>query len=229
MRRVAVYAGTRNVYDMMAASCKSLLAHTRVDQVYFLIEDDEFTQPLPDVIRTVNVSGQDYFPENGPNYDSQWTYMTLIRLALPWMLMGESRALWLDVDTIIQKDIGELFDIDLKGNYCAMAKEPARSTDVFTYHNAGVLLMDLDAMFEDSISDKCCRLVNRNKYTAPDQDAINLICQGEILELGPEWNAAGCITADVADPYIRHYAGYQRRLGRMQFEQYAKAEWRVKT
>ena len=40
MDRVAVYMGTRNVYRQMAAACKSLLYHTRVDRVWFLIEDD---------------------------------------------------------------------------------------------------------------------------------------------------------------------------------------------
>ena len=42
MRRVAVYMGTRNYYDMMVIAAKSLLSHTRMDRVWFLIEDDEF-------------------------------------------------------------------------------------------------------------------------------------------------------------------------------------------
>lgn len=228
MRRAAVYAGTRAVYDMMAAAAKSLLAHTRMDRVYFMIEDDEFQEALPDVIKTINVSDQPFFPENGPNYASQWTYMSLMRLVLSKYL-PERRVLWLDVDTIVQRDIGGMFDLDLGDNVLAMVKEPARSTDVFTYHNSGVMLMDLQQMYLCRMDDKCVRLVNRKTFTAPDQDALNLICQGEIYELGPQWNAAGCITADVADPYIRHYAGYQRQLGRYQFEQYKKAEWRIKT
>ena len=56
MRRVAVYAGTRNVYGMMAAAAKSLLATTHMDIVYFMIEDDEFPEPLPGPIGVVNVS-----------------------------------------------------------------------------------------------------------------------------------------------------------------------------
>ena len=37
MRRVAVYAGTRNVYPMMVIAAKSLLSHTRIDRVWFVI------------------------------------------------------------------------------------------------------------------------------------------------------------------------------------------------
>lgn len=51
MRKVVVYAGTRNVYHNMVVAAKSLLNHTQMDRVWFLIEDDEFPEELPDVIR----------------------------------------------------------------------------------------------------------------------------------------------------------------------------------
>lgn len=233
MRRVAVYAGTRNVYGMMAAAAKSLLATTHMDMVYFLIEDDEFPEPLPDVIKTWNVAeasmdGQHWFYKDGPNYDSQWTWMSLVRLAVPGIFTKEDRVLWLDVDTIVEQDIGEIFDRDLAGNYVAMVEEPVRSKYPFTYHNAGVILMDLDKLRADDTWRKWIKLVNREPFTAKDQDVINLICQGEILTLGPEWNCAGHITQNAEDPYIRHYAGSLRPSGAAAFARYEKAEWRVK-
>ena len=233
MRRVAVYAGTRNVYGMMAAAAKSLLAHTHVDRVWFLIEDDGFQEPLPDVVRVWNMAkwsgnGKTWFLSDGPNYSSQWTWMSLIRLVLPELFMGEKRILWLDVDTIVEQDIGEIFDRDLAGNYVAMVEEPVRSKYPFTYHNAGVMLMDLDALRADNTWRKWIKLINREPFTAKDQDVINLICQGEILTLGPEWNCAGHITQNAEDPYIRHYAGSLRPSGAAAFARYGKAEWRVK-
>lgn len=233
MRRVAVYAGTRNVYGMMAAAAKSLLATTHMDTVYFLIEDDAFPEPLPDVIRTWNVAeatmdGRHWFYQDGPNYNSQWTWMSLLRLALPGIFQKEVRVLWLDVDTIVEQDIGDLFDRDLAGNCVAMVEEPVRSKYPFTYHNAGVILMDLDKLRADFTWRKWIKLVNREPFTAKDQDVINLICQGEILTLGPEWNSAGHITQNAEDPYIRHYAGSLRPSGAAAFARYEKAEWRVK-
>lgn len=232
MRRVAVYAGTRNVYGMMNAAAKSLLATTHMDHVYFLIEDDTFPEPLPDVIQVANVAsltdnGRVFFLPDGPNYDSQWTWMSLVRLLLP-RLLHESRVLWLDVDTIVEQDIGEIFDRDLAGNYVAMVEEPVRSKYPFTYHNAGVMLMDLDALRADDTWRKWIKLINREPFTAKDQDVINLICQGEILTLGPEWNSAGHITQNAEDPYIRHFAGSLRQSGAAAFARYEKAEWRVK-
>ena len=229
MRRVAVYAGTRRVYEMMTCAAKSILAHTRMDRVWFLIEDDEFPEELPDVISTLNVSGQSWFDPNGPNYNSRWTYMTLIRLALPEIFADESRVLWLDIDTIVEDDIGDLFDIDMAGSYVAMVREPKRCSFPFRYFNAGVCLMDLDAIRADGIWQKWIRLVNTEPFTAPDQDAINLICQGEILELPPEYNTAGVITQDTDEPLIRHYAGYLRGSGEEVFRQYAREKWRVIT
>ena len=145
MRRVAVYAGTRNLYGCMETAAKSLLAHTDMDRVVFLIEDDEFPRSLPSVIDCVNCSGQGFFPETGPNYHSAWTYMSLMRLALPEILPEEYRALYLDVDTIVTGDLGPLFSASLGGCPVGGVREPSRSRGV-PYYNAGVLLMDLFAL-----------------------------------------------------------------------------------
>ena len=114
MRRVVVYGGTRNLYPKMETAVKSLLSNNMIDQVYFLIEDDEFPIRLPECVKFINVSGQKWFDKNGPNYSSQFTYMTLMRCALTHLLPEEKLALWLDVDTIVDDNIGELFEADMK-------------------------------------------------------------------------------------------------------------------
>ena len=129
MRRVAVYAGTRNIYHNMTTAVKSLLQTTRMDRVYFLIEDEEFPEELPPVIQCISMRVQKWLPCDGPNYTNAWTYMTLIRLALPEILPDETRCVWLDVDTIALDDLGGLFDMDLQGKCLAMAEEPIRSRD----------------------------------------------------------------------------------------------------
>ena len=68
--RVAVYFGTRNVYGDMVVAAKSLLNHTRMDRIWFLIEDDTFPEELPEVIKTKNISDQQWFPPGGPNYNA---------------------------------------------------------------------------------------------------------------------------------------------------------------
>ena len=234
MRRVAVYAATRNMYKQMAAAAKSLLSHTHMDLVWFLIEDDEFPEQLPDVIQTINVSDQEYFPPDGANAGDGRTYMSLMRLVLPELLWARQvyrnaprKVLWLDIDTIVEKDIGTIFETGLYEHTLAMVEEPARSMYPFKYHNAGVILMDLQNLWDEGTWVEWVDLCNRQKFTAQEQDVINILSQGRIKTLGPEWNTAGVITQDHPDPYIRHYAGYLKPAGEARFRELEKAEWRV--
>ena len=224
MRRVAVYMGTRNYYGMMVIAAKSLLRFTQVDRVWFLIEDDTFPEELPDVIRCKNISGQTYFPPGGPNYSAHWTYTCLLPAAFPEIFPEEKRVLRLDDDTIVEQDIGQLFDMDLEDNYTAMVEEPVRGKFPFRYFNAGVTLMDLEKFRETGIH----RMLNSMECTAMEQDAFNVFCQGQIKKIGPEWNMAEHITEHHDDPYIRHYAGCLKPRGERVFEEYRRAEWRVK-
>lgn len=225
MRKVAVYAGTRNVYHNMAVAAKSLLCHTQMDRVWFLIEDDEFPEELPDVIKTKNMSGQQWFPE-GPNTRKRWSYMSLLRLALPEILPEEDRVLWLDIDTICNKDITELFGTDLEGCCVGMAEEPIRSRDPFRYYNAGVLLMDL-AKLREGQAKEWIWLVNQAELTFPDQDAINILCQGRIKEISPYWNSNKWIV-EVSDPGITHFAADRYYERQPLWQEYERKEWRVK-
>ena len=224
--RVAVYAGTRNIYHNMATAAKSLLNHTRVDRVWFLIEDDAFPEEIPEVIRVKNMRGQRWFDPEGPNYQSRWTYMTLTRLALTEILPEEHRAVWLDVDTIVTEDIGELFDMDLQGNLIGAAVEIFRGAKPFTYYNAGVLLMDLDALRKGKAED-LIRTVNRRKLDFPDQDAINLRMQGEILRIPADYNSCDW-TGYGTHPKVVHFAADREYATRDLFRKTEQTEWRVK-
>lgn len=218
-----MYAGTRNVYPDMVTAAKSLLLTTRVDRVVFLTEDDTFPEWLPKIIEVKNISGQTWFDPAGPNYSCRWTYMTLIRLALPEILPEEDRCLWLDVDTLCVQDIGDLFDMDLQGNTVAMAEEPTRSQNPFVYHNAGVCLMDLRQMAGDRMRDMI-RMINTRAFTAPDQDALNIRLQHEILTIPPVWNSSNW-TKSVWDARIVHFAGDRAYTTRSQWHEWQAKNW----
>ena len=225
MRKVAVYAGTRNVYHNMAVAAKSLLCHTQIDRVWFLIEDNEFPEELPAVIKTKNMRGQQWFPE-GPNTRKRWSYMSLLRLALHEILPDEDRVLWLDIDTIVNADITDLFETELDGCYVAAAEEPIRSKDPFLYFNAGVMILDLKKL-RDGMADLLIRYVNRVDMRFPDQDVINLLCQGRIKPISPYWNSNKWIV-EVSDPGITHFAADRNYEKQPLWQQYDRMEWRVK-
>lgn len=224
MRKVVVYAATRNIYKNMCTAARSLLRHNKVDRVYFLTEDDVFPEPLPDVITCINVSGQKYFPPDSANYNSRWTYMTLMRLALPEILPDEKRVLWLDVDTIVTADISELFDIDLGGCYFGAVEEPGRSKRPFVYYNAGVMPIDLEAL-RDGKYKQLIRLANGFKMDFPDQDCVNLTCQQQIKTLSPIYNSCPW-TAQPLDAKITHFAADREYSQRYLFTLYENQPWR---
>lgn len=222
---MVVYAATQNLYHHMAVAAKSLLINTpRIDRVIFLTETDDFPEDLPPIVERINVGAQKWFPEDGPNYRSEWTYMTLIRLVLPELLPDEERCLWLDVDTICNRDIGPLLDMDLAGNLVAMTEEPQRSRVPFAYHNSGVLLMDLKALRKTGVWKDWVRIVNTRPLSAPDQDAINLRCQCQILQIPAVWNAAIC-TAQPAAARIIHFAGTREWGNKPLWREYEQMTW----
>lgn len=217
-----VYAGTRNQYHQMVLAAKSLLAWNDV-KVKFLIEDDDFPEPLDPSIECINVSDQYYFPIFSPNYSQRWTYMTLMRLAFPLMFPDEDRILWLDNDTLVTGDITPLLNTDMKECVAAAVVEYPRCIEPFLYFNAGVLLMDPKRINGQELVD----YINKHKLRFPDQDCLNILLQGRILPLSAKWNASQ-FTGNHADRVILHFAGANKALADMAFSEYNDKEWRQK-
>lgn len=202
--KTVVYAGTENLYDAMRVSCASLLDNNQIDRVYFLIEHDSFPYAMPDNVKTINVSKQTYFPPEGMNYKTRWTYMSLLRCALTKFLPHNKRVLWLDCDTITDGDISELFSLDMGRNYFAGVREPDKSHGR-TYINAGVLLMNLEQIRKDRLDDRLIDILNRNRYALPDQDAINEFAQGKIIPISGKYNVSP-FTEQSDVKIIHHFA-----------------------
>lgn len=205
--KAAVYAGTRNLYGDMIPAVKSLLTNSDAEKIFLLIEDDVFPYPLPDIVETINVSGQTFFDPEGPNYNSPWTYMVLIKAALTKILPQElDRVLLMDVDTIVDKDISAIWDTDLSDSYLAAVKEPFKSRRNFLYVNTGVALMNLEKLRRDKMDDMLIDLLNTQHYNFCEQDCICYTCQGHIRELPGDYNVTH-YTTEPAEEKIVHFAG----------------------
>lgn len=228
--RVAVYCGTYNTYMNMATSAKSLLWNTRMDKIYFLIEDDEFPYELPDngIIECINVKNQKYFPPDGPNFNNSWSYMCMMRAAFS-KLIPYDKILSLDIDVVIQEDIGCLWDLDLTDYYLAGVPEPQRqkSTNDPLYINFGVVMMNLAKIREDGIDDQVIKELNTSKFGCPEQDAFNKCCAWNILQLPNDYNATihSHITGEAEKERIIHYAGirFWRHFGHV--KEYNNRKW----
>lgn len=224
-RRVAVYSGTRNVYNDIITSMKSLLYHNRMDRVFVLAEDGTIGDNLPDCVTVINVSGQQYFPEDGPNYDTPWSYMVLMRAAYADIFDKESIVLSLDIDTIIQDDISDLFNTDMSGSYFAGVHEVKR-TEQDDYCNFGVVLMNLDKL-RDGKAEQIVRALNETRYDYPEQTAFNTMCSGNITLLPNRYNVTpySHLTGDAERESIIHYAGIRYWKCFAPVRKYSQMSW----
>ena len=218
--RTVVYTGTRNVYQDMETACKSLLYHDAADKVLFLIEDDAFPTPLPDKIECRNVSGQTFFRHDGPNFSSHWTYMTLMKAAVPFIDGISGKVLVLDVDTIICDDLSGLRALPTKPLYLA------REIYNTEYFNSGVMLMDTDdASLRDDMRTVIHQL-NTKDYMFNEQDAINEVMAGRIAQLPPEYNVSHwTVKPDTGFVAIEHYAGMNFWRAEPLYKKYNKMTW----
>ena len=205
----AVYSGTRNLYPHMATAAKSLVANSPVDRVYFLIEDGRFPLETPDIIETVDVSKQKFFPSTCANITTGYTYMSLMRVTYSILFPGLDRILQLDVDTVVVDDIGGLWEQDLGKAWFAACPEKNGKYKPYgpRYYNIGVAMFNLDQIRQDRADTKAISLLNSTQMPYIDQDAWNMIGNQRVIDLPERYNE--CYMVGFTDsPAICHYAGH---------------------
>lgn len=223
--RIVFYTCTRNFYHIMALSLKSLLAHTRIDTAYLLIEDDTFPEPLPDCARIVNVSNQQYFRKDGPNYRTKYSHIILMRVALPLMFPDIDTALSIDADTLVLDDISQLFSVDMSRIFIA-ATEELWHLHHKRYFNYGVVIMNFSALRSSGIAQRAIDLLNSEYYHYPEQDVMNELCDGNIGRLPTVFNYCKNVTAkNNSDPVIRHYIGFDKSRFLQDAKPYENLSW----
>lgn len=221
--KAAVYAGTRNVYEDMIPSMKSLLIHSDVDKIYFLIEDDEFPYELPPEVECINVSGQTWFDSKGPNINNRCSYMVLLRVAFSKIFPHLDKILTIDNDAIVRENISDLWDINLNNYYVAGCSEPKKTNNNFLYINMGVALINLKKIREDGLDNVMINALNTYYFIEAEQSCINQYCQGHILELSSEYNDCNYTKKNNHKQKIIHYARIKDWINLPLVNKYKKA------
>ena len=224
--KVAIYTGTRNLYEHMLPAVKSLICHSDVNRIWLFIEDDEFPYELPDIVSTRNVSKQTYFRADNPNHKNKFTYMAMIRTCFTKEFPELDRILSLDVDTIAIDDVSDIWNLPIDDCYFSASREPDRSNvrQNILYTNAGVMLQNLKKLREDKIDDKMIEALNKSVYTFLDQDTYNKFCLGFIHDMPSKYNVNE-YTAKTNTIKIVHYAGYREWFNREEYLKYKKLSW----
>lgn len=222
--KAAVYCGTRNVYWTMTPAAKSLLKHSEVEKIFFLIEDDSFPEPLPEIFTCINVSRQQWIRPDGPNAGRRWTWMSLVRAALPKLLPELDRVLNLDNDTIVVGDISDLWDLDLDDAFFAGVRELRKSKE-HAYINYGVSVHNLKLLRESGKCDEIIRALNTKRFECPMQDSLYELCEGRVKLLDGSFNVTDYTEHSDESTKILHYAAVPCWERRKQIEFYRNMPW----
>lgn len=133
------------------------------------------------------------------------------RLLIPILFKNLKKIIYLDCDTIVQSDIAELFQIDLKDNIVAAVRDYHISQiqkdkelyfpgfwnyahdilcikDISCYFNSGVMVFDIQKMNEKDIFNQFLNVAKINNRYFHDQNILNSVLQYNIMHLDPSWN-----------------------------------------
>ena len=161
------------------------------------------------------------------------TVAACYRLFIPEILPDYDRVIYLDVDTIVCHDIGELLSVDISGNLFAAALDIVNSSgnpeyrqwgrsygfeEWSEYVNSGVVLFNLQEFRKANLLETLLKIaVEASKKWFCDQDALNFVCKGRIARLDPRWNVqvgAYCLKEQLAitkgEAFVIHYTDSQK-------------------
>ena len=204
MRRIPIVLTFDNNLALPAAVCiSSLLQSANNDTCYDIFVLYSGKKPeivglplLCQAYRNMNV----YFRNVGSAFSGAYevrgiTKAAYYRLLAAKMIPEHNKVIYADVDTIFRLDLSEVYDVDLKDNYMGAVYAQTINTSSVgqaylksigltpgDYFCSGFLLMDLQKMRENNLTEKFIELA-RNNYKYQDQDIINIVCRNKIQPL----------------------------------------------
>ena len=126
------------------------------------------------------------------------------RFFIPRLFPMYNKCVYIDSDTVLKGDIGELFDLDLGDDMIAAMVDPkveyvkefrdyvknAVGVPYREYTNSGVLVMNMKALRKMHYISALVDIINEYdvNLVAPDQDYMNVILRGKIKHLSKYWN-----------------------------------------
>lgn len=164
------------------------------------------------------------------------------RIFIPEVFLCYKKYLWLDSDIIIKEDVAQLYFLDIKDKWVAMAPNvwtiyaayegairPEGMGLTFKeyllnflelktmthYCNDGILIMNAEQLRKNNFSELCLQALGRiKKPNYHDQDLINIVCEDHNYPLPLAWNHVW---------YIQEYEFLKEHLPQDVYEAYHNA------
>ena len=150
----------------------------------------------------------EYFDTSKLFVDQHLSIETYYRLIIPEIMPDYHKILYLDCDMVAERDVAELYDLDLQGCLIGAAKDIDVAGQVnlkqnnwdcyvveelaldspFDYFQAGVLILDLERLRAATSSKQMIQLATARPWRCHDQDVLNIVCRNRVCYIPQQWN-----------------------------------------
>ena len=228
-KMIIAMACTKTWYDHLVVGLYSLLETNKSIQKIYLFVETENERDIKHLnrlkekynveLKLINANNyfKDYINDDSPNNNSFFTNYAFCKLMLPDFVV-EDKVVYLDTDTIVVKDISDVWNYDMTDYYMAGVQdhgihERGNLEEIGIkgkYINSGFLVLNLKKIRKDNIPKKWFNIINKKELIFPDQDALNMVCNNKTLYLPSMYNVCNGVTLEIENTSLAkvyHYAG----------------------
>ena len=206
------YCFDKNLWRQMGVSVASLLSMSGADFKYNIFAvvsadvDDAMKGQLRDIVKYCNPNAEiKFYTVNDDFYNPKLNHAQgyYYRLQIPNLIRDIDRIVYVDIDTVFNSDLFELYSMDMGDKLVFGVKDGLNLNHAWKkyqtktdkkyivqqgdYINSGVLLMNLKLMREEGVYKSLVSLVGeRLRYK--DQDMLNYVCRGRVGYLPLKYN-----------------------------------------
>ncbi|MBR4574962.1 MAG: glycosyltransferase family 8 protein [Lachnospiraceae bacterium] len=142
----------------------------------------------------------------------RWRPECFFRYYVTELMTDVDRVLWLDSDILVRRSIEELYNTDMEEKSFAgvtdYTSNPVERLGIKDYINSGVLLFNLEKLRHSQMMSRFWEHVASPDYAGdlPDQDALNIVFEGDIKLLDQIYNSMPLTINEYADIFIENAA-----------------------
>lgn len=157
--------------------------------------------------------------KNMPDFKlSHFSSAIFYRIILPLIIKDKKYIIYIDADILCLNSVDELFDLDLKDNIAGVVSDldymtewrcPLLNLKNHIYFNSGMLKININLWNQENISSKLIELLkgNQEKFTYPDQDALNILLTQKVKYLNKRYNNINLPGTDPSKIGLIHFTG----------------------
>lgn len=167
------------------------------------LQDDASLRQLKDLApETVNIN---IIPRSEPNlpFENMQRFIQykvgMHKIYLAEILPNIDKAIYMDGDTVVLKDLRTLYDINIEDMYAAVAKDgiyyrfPKEMAEMGLdkrgfYFNSGVMLHNLKLQRQDKIVEKLIEYIKTHEDFFGDQDVLNVVLGNKLKLMSYRYN-----------------------------------------